>query len=154
MYSHPSFPEDKHISHTIIPEIKSAVEKYWQVHLSPPWSSKYLKKIIAKSVKGQPVSFTDFFGYLVGQQLLKKVSVGARIDSKYTNLYVILKYWNLLDIDIFIFLCNLKRMKARLSDQREKVLNGSAPLPLYTCLHVKSNVSAMIFQVNIIQIYC
>ena len=76
LYSHPSFPEDKHISHTIIPEIKSAVEKYWQVHLSPPWSSKYLKKIIAKSVKGQRVSFTDFFGYLVGQQLLKKVSVG------------------------------------------------------------------------------
>ena len=153
MYSHPSFPEDKHISHTIIPEIKSAVEKYWQGHLSPPWSSKYLKKIIAKSVKGQPVSFTDFFGYLVGQQLLKKVSVGARIDSKYYKcLYVMLKYWN-LDIDIFIFLCNLKRMKARLSDQREKVLNGSAPLPLYTCLHVKSNVSAMIFQVNIIHIY-
>ena len=50
---------------------------------------------------------------------------------------------------MFIFLWNLKRMKARLSDQREKVLNGSAPLPLYTCLHVKSNVSAMIFQVNI-----
>ena len=87
LYSHPSFPEDKHISHTIIPEIKSAVEKYWQVHLSPPWSSKYLKKIIAKSVKGQPVSFTDFFGYLVGQQLLKKVSVGVRIDSKYYMFY-------------------------------------------------------------------
>ena len=85
LYSHPSFPEDKHISHTIIPEIKSAVEKYWQVHLSPPWSSKYLKKIIAKSVKGQPVSFTDFFGYLVGQQLLKKVSVGVRIDRSITR---------------------------------------------------------------------
>ena len=54
-----------------------------------------------------------------------------------------------MNIDMFIFLWNLKRMKARLSDQREKVLNGSAPLPLYTCLHVKSNVSAMIFQVNI-----
>ena len=55
-----------------------------------------------------------------------------------------------MNINISIFLFNLKRMKARLSDQREKVLNGSAPLPLYTCLHVKSNVSAMIFQVNII----
>ena len=40
-------------------------------------------------------------------------------------------------------------MKARLSDQREKIKNGLAPLPLYTCLHVKSNVSAMIFQVKI-----
>ena len=44
-------------------------------------------------------------------------------------------------------------MKTRLSDQREKVQNGSAPLPLYTCLHVKSNVSAMVFQVNLISTY-
>ena len=72
LYSHPSFP-DKQIAHNIIPELKTAVEKYWQKHLSPPWSSKYLKKIISKSVRGQPVSFTDFFGYLVGQQLLKRV---------------------------------------------------------------------------------
>jgi len=75
LYSHPKFPDDKQIAHKIIPELRSAVEKYWQKHLSPPWSSKYLKKIIAKSVRGQPVSFTDFFGYLVGQQLLKKVNI-------------------------------------------------------------------------------
>ena len=80
LYSHPSFPEDKQIAHKIIPELKTAVEKYWQKHLSPPWSSKYLKKIIAKSVRGQPVSFTDFFGYLVGQQLLKKVRSSIEIS--------------------------------------------------------------------------
>ena len=74
LYSHPNFPEDKKITQQINCELRAAVEKYWQVHLSPPWSSKYLKKIIAKSVGGQPVSFTDFFGYLVGQQLLKKVN--------------------------------------------------------------------------------
>ena len=75
LYSHPDFPHDKQIAQKMIPELRAAVEKYWQVHLSPPWSSKYLKKIIAKSVRGQPVSFTDFFGYLVGQQLLKKVII-------------------------------------------------------------------------------
>ena len=61
-------------------------------------------------MNGQPVSFTDFYGYLVGQQLLKG------------------------------------RMKARLSDQAEVIKNGRAPFPMYTCLHVKSNVSAKIYQ--------
>jgi hypothetical protein len=31
---------------------------------------RYLRKIIKKSILGQPVAFTDFFGYLVGEQLL------------------------------------------------------------------------------------
>ena len=34
---------------------------------------RYLRKIIRKSISGQPVGFTDFFGYLVGEQLLKGV---------------------------------------------------------------------------------
>ncbi len=37
-------------------------------------------------------------------------------------------------------------MKARLSDQRNKISDGQAPMPMYTCLHVKSNVSAKVFQ--------
>lgn len=110
LYTHPDFTLQPRVSHKIIPEIRACVEKHWQVHLSPPWSSKYLRKIIAKSMNGQPVSFTDFYGYLVGQQLLKG------------------------------------RMKARLSDQADKIKDGQAPLPMYTCLHVKSNVSAKIFQ--------
>ena len=74
LYSHPDFPAKREVTATILPELRACVEKHWQVHLSPPWSSKYLQKIIRKSVRGQPVSFTDFFGYLVGQQLLKGVS--------------------------------------------------------------------------------
>ena len=74
LYSHPDYTREPHVSHKILPEIRSCVEKHWQVHLSPPWSSTYLRKIIAKSLNGQPVSFTDFYGYLVGQQLLKGVS--------------------------------------------------------------------------------
>ncbi|TRY76190.1 hypothetical protein TCAL_13566 [Tigriopus californicus] len=110
LYTHPGYPEDKEVVNTILSELKACVEKHWQVHLSPPWSSRYLKKIIRKSVGGQPVSFTDFYGYLVGQQLLKR------------------------------------RMKYRLSDQRDKIAQGQAPMPIYTCLHVKSNVSAKVFQ--------
>ena len=37
-------------------------------------------------------------------------------------------------------------MKARLSDQADKIKDGSVPFPMYTCLHVKSNVSAKVFQ--------
>ena len=37
-------------------------------------------------------------------------------------------------------------MKARLSDQGNKIKDGTIPFPMYTCLHVKSNVSAKIFQ--------
>ena len=40
----------------------------------------------------------------------------------------------------------LQRMKARLSDQGNKIKDGTIPFPMYTCLHVKSNVSAKIFQ--------
>ena len=37
-------------------------------------------------------------------------------------------------------------MKAKLSHQREKIAGGLAPLPVYTCLHVKTNISAKVFQ--------
>ena len=37
-------------------------------------------------------------------------------------------------------------MKARLSDQADIIANGQVPMPMYTCLHVKSNVSAKVFQ--------
>jgi hypothetical protein len=38
---------------------------------------RYLRKIIKKSILGQPVAFTDFFGYLVGEQLL--IGVGNHV---------------------------------------------------------------------------
>lgn len=73
LYSHPEFPANPEVGSKISGEIRSCVKKRWQIHLSPPWSSRYLRKIIGKSVAGQPVSFTDFYGYLVGQHLLKGV---------------------------------------------------------------------------------
>jgi hypothetical protein len=38
-------------------------------------------------------------------------------------------------------------MKSKLSEQRQPLAGGRAALPLYTCLHVKKNISAKIFQV-------
>ena len=37
-------------------------------------------------------------------------------------------------------------MKARLSDQADIIADGQVPMPMYTCLHVKSSVSAKVFQ--------
>ena len=37
-------------------------------------------------------------------------------------------------------------MKARLSDQADIIAEGQVPMPMYTCLHVKSSVSAKVFQ--------
>jgi hypothetical protein len=35
-------------AHNIIGELRRCVEKHWQVHLSPPWSSRYrVQKIIS-----------------------------------------------------------------------------------------------------------
>ncbi|XP_055898257.1 cytosolic phospholipase A2-like isoform X4 [Biomphalaria glabrata] len=69
----------------------------------------FVKEVWKKRSRGEPVSFTDLFGHLVGNTLLKD-----RLDSK-------------------------------LSDQRQAVSDGLSPLPLYTCLHVKNSVSAMVF---------
>lgn len=37
-------------------------------------------------------------------------------------------------------------MTSRLSDQRSIVKDGAAPLPLYTCVNVKKDISARVFQ--------
>ncbi|XP_015931209.3 cytosolic phospholipase A2 isoform X1 [Parasteatoda tepidariorum] len=108
LYSHPEFPEKS--PGELLEELKSNVRHspFWL--LSPRSMYRYISSIKEKHKKGQPVSFTDFFGYLLGDTLLKG------------------------------------RCGARLSDQQETIAEGKAPLPLYTCLHVKSNVSAKVFQ--------
>jgi Lysophospholipase catalytic domain len=40
------------------------------------------------------------------------------------------------------------RKDATLSSQRRAVHQGKAPLPFYSCLNVKNNVPANVFQVN------
>ncbi|CAL1537190.1 unnamed protein product [Lymnaea stagnalis] len=69
----------------------------------------FVKEVWKKRSRGEPVSFTDLFGHLVGNTLLKN------------------------------------RLETKLSDQRKAINNGQCPMPLYTCLHVKKSVSAMVF---------
>ncbi|GFY73750.1 cytosolic phospholipase A2 [Trichonephila inaurata madagascariensis] len=108
LYSHPDFPAKS--PGELLDELKVNVRHspFWL--LSPRSMYRYISKIKEKHKNGQPVSFTDFFGHLLGDTLLKG------------------------------------RTSVRLSDQKEKVDSGAVPLPLYTCLHVKSNVSAKVFQ--------
>ena len=42
--------------------------------LTPSWMYSHMNIILDKRSRGQPVSFTDFFGYLVGETILKDVS--------------------------------------------------------------------------------
>ena len=43
--------------------------------LTPSWLYDHMSIILRKRSRGQPVSFTDFFGYLVGETILKDVSL-------------------------------------------------------------------------------
>ncbi|KAG8200420.1 hypothetical protein JTE90_000503 [Oedothorax gibbosus] len=108
LYSHPDFPQKS--PGDLLEDLKSNVRHspFWL--LSPRSMYRYISNIKEKHKKGQPVSFTDFFGHLLGDTLLKG------------------------------------RSDVNLSAQKEKVNTGIVPMPLYTCLHVKSNVSAKVFQ--------
>lgn len=105
LYSHPRFP---HIHPKIVMEqLRHNVQYNWIWLLTPSWLFKHIKIIHEKKMKGQPISFTDFFGYLVGETILRD-----------------------------------RETIPKLSDQRVAVKYGNVPLPLYTCVHVKNDVSA------------
>lgn len=107
LYSHPEWPQKS--PNDLKEELKLNIDSspFWL--LGPQSMYRYIRRIMEKRRQGQPVSFTDFFGHLVGETLLRN-----RLDTK-------------------------------LSDQAEKLKEGDIPMPLYTCLHVKKHVSAMIF---------
>ncbi|XP_067145479.1 cytosolic phospholipase A2-like [Centruroides vittatus] len=108
LYSHPDFPEKS--PGDLQEELKCNISQspFWL--LGPRSLYRYLTNILAKRRRGQPISFTDFFGHLLGDTLLKE------------------------------------RTDCCLSHQQTKIEDGQLPMPFYTCLHVKSNVSARVFQ--------
>ncbi|KAG8228650.1 hypothetical protein J437_LFUL008301 [Ladona fulva] len=73
LYSHPDFP---HLltPGDLIPELRARMAKSWTKLLTPLNMYNYMKQVLRKSSQGQPVSFTDFFGHLVGDTLLIEVS--------------------------------------------------------------------------------
>ncbi|XP_037015427.1 cytosolic phospholipase A2 [Artibeus jamaicensis] len=107
LYSHPDFPEKgpeeineelmKHVSHNPL------------LLLTPQKVKRYVESLWKKKRSGQPVTFTDIFGMLIGETLIHN------------------------------------RMNITLSSLKEKVDTAQCPLPLFTCLHVKPDVSELMF---------
>jgi len=54
-------------------ELKNNIDSSLLWLLSPQSIYRYLDRILQKRQNGQPVSFTDIFGHLVGETLLKNV---------------------------------------------------------------------------------
>lgn len=71
LFAHEHFPNITHAQ--VQRELKDSVTKGWKWKLLN--SATYVTSMVAKYKQGQPVSFTDFFGHLLGDVLLKDVSV-------------------------------------------------------------------------------
>lgn len=73
MYSNPEWP--KKSPKELQPQLKDNIDSSPFLLLGPRSMYKYVSNIIEKRRQGQPVSFTDFFGHLVGETLLHEVRV-------------------------------------------------------------------------------
>ncbi|XP_023662208.1 cytosolic phospholipase A2 [Paramormyrops kingsleyae] len=107
LYSHPGFPNKgpQDINQELMKSVSSNPLKL----LMPQNIKRYIKALWTKKAGGQPVTFTDIFGMLIGETLIP-----GRMDST-------------------------------LSQMQEKVNEGQCPMPLFTCLHVKPDVSELMF---------
>ncbi|XP_064615815.1 cytosolic phospholipase A2-like [Liolophura sinensis] len=106
--SHPKWPQMT--MEEFQEELKNNIDSSLLKLLGISEVSRYISCVMDKWNNGQPISFTDFFGHLVGETLLKD------------------------------------RLGSKLTDQQVKLADGSIPMPLYTCVHVKNAVSAKSFQ--------
>uniref|UniRef100_A0A8C9VXH8 Phospholipase A2 n=1 Tax=Scleropages formosus TaxID=113540 RepID=A0A8C9VXH8_SCLFO len=107
LYSDPGFPAKgpQEINQKLMKSVGSSPLRL----LLPQHIKHYIHSLWSKKAAGQPVTFTDIFGMLIGETLIP-----GRMDSK-------------------------------LSQMQDKVNEGQSPLPLFTCLHVKPDVSELMF---------
>ncbi|KAM9130200.1 cytosolic phospholipase A2 isoform 1-T4 [Pangshura tecta] len=107
LYSHPDFPRKgpKEINE----ELMNCVSHNPLLLLTPQKVKRYVEALWNKKRSGQPVTFTDIFGMLIGETLIQN------------------------------------RMNTTLSKMKEKVNEAQCALPLFTCLHVKPDVSELMF---------
>lgn len=74
LYSHPDWPNVH--PRQIEQDLRENIKDNWMwLLLTPSWLYNHMSIILRKRSRGQPVSFTDFFGYLVGETILKDVSL-------------------------------------------------------------------------------
>ncbi|XP_074632486.1 cytosolic phospholipase A2-like [Acropora palmata] len=70
LYSHPDWPNIH--PRRVREQLRENVNDNWLwMMLKPSWTYRRLRIIMDKKRRGQPVSFTDFFGYLVGETIMK-----------------------------------------------------------------------------------
>ncbi|KAF7202652.1 cytosolic phospholipase A2 [Nothobranchius furzeri] len=107
LYSHPDFPNrgPKDINSELMNRVSSNPLRL----LMPQHVTNYIQALWTKKASGQPVTFTDIFGMLIGETLIPA------------------------------------RMHIKLSGFQEKINQAQSPLPLFTCLHVKPDVSELMF---------
>uniref|UniRef100_A0A3Q0S230 Phospholipase A2 n=1 Tax=Amphilophus citrinellus TaxID=61819 RepID=A0A3Q0S230_AMPCI len=107
LFSDPDFPNKgpKDINRELMKRVSSNPLRL----LMPQHITNYIQALWTKKASGQPVTFTDIFGMLIGETLIPS------------------------------------RMDIKLSDIQEKINQAQSPLPLFTCLHVKPDVSELMF---------
>nr|XP_006634713.1 PREDICTED: cytosolic phospholipase A2 [Lepisosteus oculatus]XP_015210598.1 PREDICTED: cytosolic phospholipase A2 [Lepisosteus oculatus] len=107
LYSHPDFPTKgpKEINQ----EVMKSVSSNPLFLLLPQHIKRYIEALWRKKASGQPATFTDIFGMLIGETLIP-----GRMDTK-------------------------------MSHMQDKINEGQCPMPLFTCLHVKPDVSELMF---------
>lgn len=71
LYSHPEFPEKgpQDINQELMKSVSSSPLKL----LMPQHIKRYIKALWKKKASGQPVTFTDIFGMLIGETLIPGV---------------------------------------------------------------------------------
>nr|BAQ59082.1 cytosolic phospholipase A2 [Oryzias latipes] len=107
LYSHPDFPNKgpKDINNELMNRVSSNPLRL----LLPQHITNYIQALWTKKASGQPVTFTDIFGMLIGETLVPS------------------------------------RMHIKLSNIQQRINQAQNPLPLFTCLHVKPDVSELMF---------
>ncbi|XP_038650524.1 cytosolic phospholipase A2-like isoform X4 [Scyliorhinus canicula] len=107
LYSHPDFPTKG--PGEINKEVMENVSYSPMYLLTPLKVRSYIEALWKKKRSGQPVTFTDVFGMLIGETLIRN------------------------------------RMNFKMSEMKDKIREGHCPMPLFTCLHVKPDVSELMF---------
>ncbi|XP_020900756.1 cytosolic phospholipase A2 [Exaiptasia diaphana] len=108
LYSHPNWPKIHPVE--VNKELRKSVDKsFARLIFNPAWLKKRISDIKEKKRRGEPISYTDFFGYLLGDTLLAD------------------------------------RDNPLLSSQQKTFQDGTVPMPLYACIHVKNDVGAEVF---------
>uniref|UniRef100_A0A2D4M9N8 Phospholipase A2 n=1 Tax=Micrurus spixii TaxID=129469 RepID=A0A2D4M9N8_9SAUR len=107
LYSHPDFPVKG--PKEINAELRNNISHTPLKLLTPQKVKRYIEALWKKKRCGQPVTFTDIFGMLIGETLVQN------------------------------------RMDITLSHMKEKINKAQSALPLFTCLHVKPDVSELMF---------